>query len=143
MKPSSAASALLVVHGLFHLTFVQVHRGPSWYLTGWLGRSWLVGEYLDAYLLLFLGRLWWGVTFGLFIAAALGFLGVPALRRRPRALAGIAATLSLAGFVIFWDGLVPAPWPYLPGALIDVGILVGLIWIWPPAPVARTDVYAA
>ena len=121
---------LLVVHGLITLTFVFYIEDPIGEGVGWNGSSWLLTGALDAQLVQILGTLLWLASAVTFVLAG---IAVFRMREEWRWIDIIASIVSLAAYILFWNGLEPVPEYYILGPVISVVTIVALAIIrWPP-----------
>jgi len=109
----------LILHGLAHaLPGMPTDAGDS-SLLFWLG--------VDASATRAVGTLLWAIALVGFVAAGLGAWGVKGLRPNLAAVAGMAATASLALFLLYWQ-----PFLWL-AVLIDIAIIAVALRAGPPA----------
>jgi hypothetical protein len=117
---------VLVAHGIGHVLFL----GPAVRIVGWAdqsGGSWLLSPTVGDAAAHAAGALVWAAATVLFVAAAAG-LALAQEWWRPVALVG--AFVSLAGIVVFWDGILTAS--AVPALIVDVAVIVGLLVAhWP------------
>jgi hypothetical protein len=116
---------LIVLHGFVYVRVGAVLPGP---ITGWLGRSWLLGDAVSGDSLRSLAvalHVAAGVAImacGVLVALAPGFGGTW------RFWAAAGAIIGVVAFAVFWDGQVPllAQEGAL-GALLSLALLSGAI----------------
>jgi hypothetical protein len=122
---------VVLAHGIGHVLFL----GPVLGLGSWAGQtglSWLLTSAVGDATTRVVATLAWSAVIVLFVAGVGGFLA-GADWWRGAAIA--AAVLSLAGIVVFWDGI--ATTNALFAAVVDVAILAALVLAkWPSAELA-------
>lgn len=115
-------AGFLAVHGLIYIGMgLAVER--SWLLSGLLGSA-----------VPTLAKVVYGIATIGFVAAGLGVLGLPTLLEGWRIFAAVSAITAGIGFILFFNGALGAWSMFMQGAvgaILDVGILLGLYWIWP------------
>ena len=111
------AGALLVAHGLVHLLYVS-HEAESANYAFTLKQSWLVPEGARQTT----GVVLMAATVAAFALLGLGVWGVPLLARLWSVLTVVAAGLSLALLVAFFDAELVF------GVTIDVVLIVLAVW---------------
>lgn len=119
-------AGLVLAHGIGHLLFLAPAAGiASW--AGQTGQSWILTPAIGDGPARAVATLVWVATIALFVAGVAGFVTDQAWWR-PITVA--AAIVSIAGIVIFWDGLA------MPSAIFalafDIVVLFAtLIARWP------------
>jgi len=97
---------------------------------GWTGASWVLASVFDAQVIVLIGRIIWGLTTTLFVLTGIVLL---LERKKWRELDVLASIVSLSGFSLFWNGLVPSPLYYIVGPIVGVLTLIALLILrWPP-----------
>lgn len=114
-------AGFLAIHGLIYVG-IGLAVEHSWLLSD------ILGDAVSP-----LAKVVYGVATVGFVAAGVGVLGLPAVQDWWRVLAVVSAVTAIAGFVIFFNGVMGA-WSIFVqgavGAILDVGILIGLYSIW-------------
>ena len=120
-------AGFLAIHGLIYAG-IGLAVEHSWLLSG------ILGDAVSP-----LAKIVYGVATVGFVAAGVGVLGLPALQDLWRILAVVSAVTTIAGFVIFFNGVIGA-WSIFvqgaAGAILDLGILIGAYWTWQSGPSA-------
>jgi hypothetical protein len=123
-----ALATLVLAHGVGHILFL----GPALRLVDWAGQtshSWLLSAPLGDVPSRAVAGVVWSVSIVLFVGGVAGYVTDAPWWRG----AAVAASLvSLAGVVLFWDGLAMASAAM--ALTVDVVILVALLLAhWPAA----------
>jgi hypothetical protein len=124
--------ALVVfAHGIGHVLFLGPVLGlGSW--AGQTGQSWLLTSLVGDAATRVVATLTWSAVIVLFVAGVGGFL---AGTDWWRAITIAAAALSLAGIVVFWDGIATTNAIF--AVIVDLAILAALTLAkWPSAELA-------
>jgi len=124
--------ALVVfAHGVGHLLFL----GPVVGLGHWAdqtGDSWILSGAIGEPATRLIATVLWSVVIVLFVAGVAGFMGATEWWR-PVTIA--AATLSIAGIVVFWGGIASSSAAF--ALIADLAILGSLLIAhWPTTQVA-------
>ena len=127
-------AVFLIAHGLVHSILAIAPKPndseakPGTFFTA-VDRSWLLPQLgLNGSAVRWVGIILVALSTLGFVLAGLGVLGVPGLSVIWRTVAVVSACVSLLLLFLFWH-----PWLVV-GVLIDVGILIGLLWLdWPSA----------
>jgi hypothetical protein len=122
-------AVFLILHGLVHAILAvaptpnEPESKPGAFFTS-TTRSWLLPRLgLNATAVQWIGIILVVLSTLGFVLAGLGVLGLPGLSVVWRLVAMTSSVVSLLLLVLFWH-----PW-IIVGVLIDIGILVGLLWI--------------
>ncbi len=118
------AGLFVIAHGLVHLWFVVLSREwvPFEPEMGWTGASWLLTGWLGDATTRWLATALYALVTVIFVAGGVGLLaGV----RWAQSVLTVAASLSVAIILVFWDGQSRmVVQKGLLGFLISVGVLV-------------------
>jgi len=99
----------IVTHAFVHLAVVPGMNSEDGKALGWSGESWLLSGSLDDDTLWNLGLIMTALTIVFYLAATLGLLGVPGLKRTFVYMTATATAMSLLLFIVIWDGIEPDP----------------------------------
>lgn len=123
---------VVLAHGIGHILFLgRVVGLGSW--AGQTGQSWLLTGALGDTATRAIATLTWSAVIVLFVAGVGGFL-IGAEWWRPATIA--ASALSIAGIVVFWDGIAT---PNAIFALVTDVVILGALLVarWPSSELAQ------
>lgn len=127
-------AGFLLIHGMLHAWVGSgTTKDSSGNLIGWSGQSWLLSKSLAEKTVRTIGIILWAVTTIGFIGAG---IGVFVQQEWWRTLACLSAAIGFIVLVLSWDSLMPTPWYYIMGPILNAAILLALLVVqWPPIEV--------
>jgi hypothetical protein len=110
----------LIGHGFIHWIFlIYVKDSKTNTFTGWSRKSWLLDKFLPEKIIKIIGFLTWLTIAVLFIISGLGILDILSLNDLLTPLLITVSILAILAYFIFIDGLVPTPYHWILGIVID------------------------
>ncbi len=123
-------SAVLIIHGLIHITFTLSIYDPNTNdYVGWIRQSWILSDALGTTAVTAIGLILWSLTILGFVVAGIMLL----LKRKEwRITAVVASFISLIAYLFLWDGLAPQPMNWIAGPVVSAVVIVALLILkWP------------
>ncbi|OLS30409.1 MAG: hypothetical protein HeimAB125_19350 [Candidatus Heimdallarchaeota archaeon AB_125] len=123
-------SALLIIHGLIHITFeFSIFDPNTGEYVGWTRQSWILSNALGTTAVTIIGLILWSLTILGFVAAGIILL----LKREEwKIVAIVASFISLIAYLFLWDGLAPEPMNWIAGPVVSAMVIIALlVFKWP------------
>ena len=120
----------LMAHGGIHLIFLfDFYDEEKKIHTGWIGRSWLLEKVLPLKMSTYIGKILWIMITGFFVSSGLVVLDILPLDDVLVPLILIGSTLAIITFIISYNGLMPTPYHWILGVIIDLSLITFLVFL--------------
>ena len=116
----------IIFHGAIHIVFYFNYLDKEKNVfTGWSRKSWILDKYFSTNIVKIIGYLFWTAILVSFTIAGLFTFEIITLK--PEIWILTASIISIIGYILFYNGMLPTPYHWILGMVIDIILVIFML----------------